>query len=425
MDYSKSEIIKIVSESIDAIYLTDVENDTYKTIQDNEFFHSFFGDEGAFHIMMSCFFTGRISKEMTKEDTYHAHFENPIGYRNKLANQFRVRVNGKEYTMGMVNYPLDDCKSVLIVNILSVGDYLQSEKADDKASAVNSSYLFSMNVDLLTDSCSNMYMSEVEQNVVGDMEISYIDWRKSIIPMIAEDSQKIFLEYTDPEFLKENLKYHQTKSVDCQMANLVGEIIWVRLIFNRVNTGNDSDFRFVFMIEDIHESRNQLAEKIKNYESLATKDSLTGLMNHGTIDDLLKKYMEEDGNAIVSLIMFDIDHFKKVNDTYGHAVGDYVLKTISTISNQFLVERGCQLGRWGGEEFLGILPGKKVDEVYDIAEELRKKIEEYPFETVNQITSSFGVYQVKPSETAEDAFNEVDMNLYRAKTGGRNCVRKE
>lgn len=425
MDYSKAEIMKIVADSIDAIYLTNVEEDKYKTIQDNEFFHSYFGDEGSFHIMMGCLLAGNISKAAMNDDSYHMHFENPIGYRKKLANQFRINVNDKEYTIGMVNYPLDDNTSVLLIDTLSVGEYTHIEKTEDKTNAVNNAYLFSMNVDLLADSCSNMYMSEVEQNSVGNLDISYIDWRRSIVPMFFEESQKIFLEYTEPDFLKNNLKYHQTKSVDCQMANMSGNIIWVKLIFNRVNTGDDNDFRFVFMIEDIDESRNLLDEKIKNYEDLATKDSLTGLLNHGSIEDYLMRSMEAYDNNTISLIMFDIDHFKLVNDNYGHAVGDQVLKRISDLSYDFLKEYGCKMGRWGGEEFLGVLQGIELEKAYTIAEELRLLIEKSEFETVKHITSSFGVYQIKPVDTVNDAFNAVDNNLYKAKACGRNCVKKD
>lgn len=423
MAYSRDEIMKIVADKIDAIYLTDVEEDTYKTIQDNEFFHSVFGDEGSFHVMMSCFFTGNISKEATSSETYHLHFENPIGYKKKLANQFRIRIEDKEYTFAMINYPLDDSKSVVLVDTLSIEDYMQADKAEDKEKAVNSAYLFSMNVDLLADSCSNMYMSEVEQNTVGDLTISYMDWRKSIIPMFAAESQELFLKYTDPEFLKENLKYHQPKSVDCQMANMSGEIIWVKLIFNRVNTGDDKEFHFVFLIQDINESYNILAEERKNYEELAAKDSLTGLWNHGSIETMLKNQMESDTTSVTSLIMLDIDHFKKVNDQYGHAVGDYVLKTLAVLSADYLNDYDGQLGRWGGEEFLGVLAGKNSEQAYEIAEGLREKIEAYEFETVKHITSSFGVYQVQTGESAENAFDTVDRRLYNAKASGRNCVK--
>lgn len=427
MDYSKEKILEIAAESVDAIYLTDVDDDVYTTLKDNEFFHTYFGDRGAFHVLMTSFLTGRLSKQSVDEKSYHAHFEKPIGFRNKLANQSRIHVEDKEYTISMTNYPVDDRVSAMFVNIISVGDYLQSEKNEDKASAVNSSYLFSMNVDLLSDSCSNMSMSEVEDNTVGGFDISYIDWRKSIIPMFSEESQKIFLEYTDPEFLKANLKCHQTKSADCQMSNLDGEIIWVKLIFNRINTGDDSEFRFVFMIEDINESHKRIVDELKTYESMAARDSLTGLLNHGSIEDNLIKYLksEKNSNTDISLIMFDIDHFKKVNDTYGHAAGDNVLKTMSALAENCLSRYGCLLGRWGGEEFLGIIPGADTDQVYNIAEELRNIISQHDFDTVHSITSSFGVYQVKESDTAENAFNSVDSMLYKAKKNGRNCVIKD
>lgn len=423
MDYSKDEIFRIIAESVDAVYITDIENDTYTTVKDNELFHSFFGDKGAFHIMMTSFLTGQISKESMDADAYHAHFEKPIGFRNKLANKSRIHIEDKEYTISMSNYPLDEEKSAIIINVISIDEYLHDEKKDDKVNAVKSSYLFSMNVDLLADSCGNMSMSEVDESPVGEFDISYIDWRKSILSMFDEDSQEIFLKYTDPDYLKENLKYHQTRSADCQMRNLGGEIIWVKLIFNRINTGDDNDFRFVFMIEDINESHRLIVDELKTYESMAKNDSLTGLLNHGSIESSLARYIEsssEDG--CLSLIMFDIDHFKRVNDNYGHDVGDHVLRTMSSLANEFLSGYGCILGRWGGEEFLGIIPGADIERAYSIAEELRLKISNYDFETVHSLTSSFGVLQVQKDETAEDAFKRIDKILYRAKESGRNRV---
>ncbi|MBP0978037.1 MAG: GGDEF domain-containing protein, partial [Oscillospiraceae bacterium] len=111
-----------------------------------------------------------------------------------------------------------------------------------------------------------------------------------------------------------------------------------------------------------------------------------------------------------------------VNDTYGHAVGDDVLKKFSKTCEKFLDPEKCKLGRWGGEEFIGIYKGITGDEIEKLAEELRSVIEKRGFDMVGHITSSFGVIEVYSDESAEDAFKRVDEALYAAKQGGRNRV---
>jgi diguanylate cyclase (GGDEF)-like protein len=120
--------------------------------------------------------------------------------------------------------------------------------------------------------------------------------------------------------------------------------------------------------------------------------------------------------------MFDIDYFKNVNDTYGHATGDYVIKSISGMVNEYLSEYNTHFGRWGGEEFVIIANEIDSDELQHICEELRIRISNYKFSNVNQITCSFGVIGVTPGETSLQAFERVDKAMYKAKSNGRNCV---
>lgn len=120
--------------------------------------------------------------------------------------------------------------------------------------------------------------------------------------------------------------------------------------------------------------------------------------------------------------MFDIDHFKHVNDTYGHAVGDYVIKTVSSIASKHMITYGGKLGRWGGEEFIGICENITGDKIAEIAEELRIMISEYNFKTVGNITCSFGVLEVNADESPSATFERIDSALYQAKNTGRNKV---
>ncbi|GEM_PF-4225072 len=121
-----------------------------------------------------------------------------------------------------------------------------------------------------------------------------------------------------------------------------------------------------------------------------------------------------------SVIMVDIDHFKKFNDTYGHQYGDEVLKTVAGILSSSLRDSDI-LGRYGGEEFVVFLPGTTIKEAERIAERLRQAVEKYPMAKEN-ITISLGVTQCMAGESLESAIERADKALYRAKENGRNRV---
>lgn len=126
----------------------------------------------------------------------------------------------------------------------------------------------------------------------------------------------------------------------------------------------------------------------------------------------------------LSLIMFDIDYFKRVNDTYGHVAGDTILKTIADLVKDN-IRKIDHFVRWGGEEFLIISSETPLDKAYTLAERIRKKISGYTFNDVGKVTVSFGVTEFKKKDT-EDAFiKRTDNALYKAKKKGRNRVEKK
>jgi len=125
-------------------------------------------------------------------------------------------------------------------------------------------------------------------------------------------------------------------------------------------------------------------------------------------------------NTPLSIIYFDIDHFKQINDTYGHKKGDFILKEVSKIILQNIRKTDI-FGRWGGEEFIIILPFTNLENALILAEKLRKKIEEHDFDGIN-ITISFGVTELKIDDNADTLINRADEALYKAKNKGRNRV---
>ncbi|MEL6321650.1 MAG: GGDEF domain-containing protein [Cyanobacteria bacterium J06626_14] len=153
---------------------------------------------------------------------------------------------------------------------------------------------------------------------------------------------------------------------------------------------------------------------------LSERDSLTHLYNRRAAEEFLSNCIA-DADAIDGVILFDIDHFKRINDTYGHQVGDVVLVAVAMRCSQVLRKNDC-LARWGGEEFLVVLRHVGAEVIERIAEELRLAIASEEIEPAGSVTASFGVSLVKPTDTIENLLKRVNKAMYAAKTSGRNRV---
>jgi len=167
----------------------------------------------------------------------------------------------------------------------------------------------------------------------------------------------------------------------------------------------------------------QLNESLKKVERLAVTDTLTETYNRRKFDEIVVKehHLANHGGAPFSLIMFDIDHFKKVNDKFGHSTGDLVLKHLSTVIRG-LVRHGDLLIRWGGEEFLILLPNTQIEEAAPFAERVRTEVEREVFPGAGTITISLGVAQLREGDSTDTLLGRVDKALYQAKQEGRNRV---
>lgn len=157
-----------------------------------------------------------------------------------------------------------------------------------------------------------------------------------------------------------------------------------------------------------------------------SKDFLTGLLNRRALNEIFKKHLEisELTGQPISLIITDLDHFKKINDTYGHLAGDAALQHFASIMKNNL-RKSDYVFRVGGEEFLVLLPNTSLEEAAKIAENLRQKLEETPLIYENQrinLTASFGVAEFKNHSHLNELIREADEKLYVAKKKGRNRV---
>ncbi len=198
----------------------------------------------------------------------------------------------------------------------------------------------------------------------------------------------------------------------------------------RVDFMGDFSEAYNSMVVALDKARTELGERNEllqaqtaKLEELATTDALTGAYNRRKFNGLIlaeiarvRRYEHP-----LSLLILDIDHFKRVNDTHGHEAGDEVLVVLAG-----LIRAGIRatdsLARWGGEEFVVLSPEVTVDEAMGLAERLRGAAGEYEYSFAGRVTVSLGVAQHRAGETPDELFARADEALYAAKEGGRDRV---
>lgn len=185
-------------------------------------------------------------------------------------------------------------------------------------------------------------------------------------------------------------------------------------------------WRFVSFIEA---STAELEEMNKRLALTSITDGLTRLYNRAEIErkirSTLNKRTQNGTNNDISLIMLDLDNFKKVNDIYGHKEGDNVIKGLSDVLRKTANDVDSHfLGRWGGEEFMVLLSNSNAEEAAILAEKIRSTFASISYETAGCQTVSIGVTQARDDEDADTLYNRVDKALYTAKANGKNQVVK-
>jgi diguanylate cyclase (GGDEF)-like protein len=175
--------------------------------------------------------------------------------------------------------------------------------------------------------------------------------------------------------------------------------------------------------KNMNELLAEVEEKNALLKRLSVTDKLTGLNNRIKIDEVLNSnlHMFERYDNVFSVIIIDIDHFKKVNDTYGHQIGDEVLKHFAKIlkSSARITDT---VGRWGGEEFMIIASETDSYGATKFATIIKNTVAEHEFPKVGKVTASFGLTQISVGDSIEDVVSRADLALYNAKESGRNRV---
>ena len=258
---------------------------------------------------------------------------------------------------------------------------------------------------------------------------------KKLLSFLGYESLEIFLtEYNSLSKKFENKE-------DCYFSEKYNEVEWIeeikdmevdkRIVSMRGIGMLESNF-FLVSLSDKTQSNNiivtfsevtSIVEKQQQYKQDSYTDELTQIDNRARFNILFEEAIEnsKEQQSPLSIVLLDIDNFKHINDHYGHAVGDNVLKLFTAlILDNIRVEDS--FSRWGGEEFVLLLSDTALQDAKDMAENLRVVIENYDFGIDKKLTCSFGVTLGTEGDTSGSLFEQVDKALYKAKNSGRNRV---
>ncbi len=410
--------------SIDAMVVADPNADSYKSLVRRGIFQELIEDKGNYKDLVQklWFHFNGSDKEITEE--YQVFIPNLGKFVGKYSKRLKIVMNGTTHFVQMMIEPVDDTGQYLILlDELNEKESEEDVETKQKVNTIQNIYLFSMCIDLVRDTTSSLSLTEVSEETMNS-QISYTAWRQTIVNMIWKNDRELFLERSDPEYLRTHFEPGHIESFDCQMQNLEGFFIWVKLIFSRMDTTNENDYRFVYMVQNIHDTTVEMKAALKHYEELASRDSLTKIFNHGRIETEICNAIEQchKNGTNASLLIIDIDYFKKVNDSHGHTAGDATLVKFAGIIREILSKRNASFGRWGGEEFAAVIYGLKNEELRAVAEEIRCTVENTDFGEIGKITCSVGGTELMEDDVFESWFNRADKAVYTSKENGRNLV---
>jgi len=228
----------------------------------------------------------------------------------------------------------------------------------------------------------------------------------------------LLVKYGFSEKLKECMENNKTETFETNYISKWGKEVWAR-VHIKPHIEEEKVSGALIILDDITEKK-KLEEELR---LLSYTDALTGAYNRRYLVQKLEEEIERAkryGNEF-SLILLDIDHFKKINDRYGHNAGDIVLKGVVKMIKE-RIRKVDTLARWGGEEFIIMLPNTPVEKAVILAEELRENLSKMTIPGIEKVTASFGVAGYRPGDTVDSLVKRADDLMYTAKAEGRNCV---
>ncbi len=256
--------------------------------------------------------------------------------------------------------------------------------------------------------------------------------------ILANQTFLLYFQYKTIEgFKKEHqcvCEYFEEGSTDEFLLPKVNDKTWTEYVFDHPEVNHKAKITMdeKTTVFDVKLSALQYKQEsryvvvftdISSLQSISMNDPLTGIANRlhfGMVYEHLSVIAKRE-HSDLGIIFFDIDHFKSINDMHGHLIGDFILKSIATLV-QHKTRKSDILARWGGEEFIILLPNTPLENCITIAEGMRLMIANQDFENSLKVTCSFGVATLRSNESSHELLQRVDSLLYEAKELGRNQV---
>ena len=237
--------------------------------------------------------------------------------------------------------------------------------------------------------------------------------------------------YISSTFLKKDNFFHSESSAETHWTENIDKLDDSKRVVCIFEKEKNAEKFFMVNISKTLENENictfseitKFSLQREEFREKSHRDELTKIYNRAKFNEFLDHeflYFYR-GKINLSMIMFDIDFFKKVNDNYGHDIGDKILIQISTLVSA-LVRKADIFARWGGEEFCILLKGCDLQQSVNLAEIIRQKIRNHIFTNNIKLTCSFGVVEAHKNDTIDTFAKKADLALYKAKDSGRNCV---
>lgn len=322
--------------------------------------------------------------------------------------------NGVPYNVEWSISPIKDNVGVIQYYISVQKNITSFIKAQNERNLLAKALNDSSDCVIITDSENKIvFVNTGFESLTGYLENEVVGKHPSILWSDISPEQII-----EPELRLSNSLFHFQTQRPNKRKN--GTLFYVDQSVTHIRDDSSNVSHYVSFSKD---STDRLLKE-HTLKDLASKDPLTELLNRRAGEQLLIQYDDhrKHHGKPVCLIILDIDNFKKINDTFGHVIGDEVLKTISrTLENE--ARSSDNVIRWGGEEFLIIVPHITLKEALVLTERIRKNICNQVINEVGQVTASFGIAELLNSETTASLINRADKALYKAKLSGKNCVR--
>jgi len=382
--------------------------------------------------------TSKISSVMRLMDENRVHII--LGLQNDLANPyFEAQSNSRTKHAASVIKKRDEITAIIREykkrNLTKEEKFLAEEYTKARTLYVN---------DGLMPAVAALQAKEYQKankillNKINPYYEAANDRAATLLQKIHETARSNYAEASERFILVRNILIGSTLlgilfvsiSATLLIRSIVRPLNKAVIHFKRIANGNLDENILVSSQDEIGQVLSELAAmqgKLKimigELDRLASTDKLTGAWNRRRFEETIETEMDRlrrYGNRL-SLMILDVDHFKNINDQYGHAVGDQVLVDLSDTIRSSL-RSSDSLTRWGGEEFVILCPNTTLSIVSKLAERLRKKIVTVNFQQVGSITVSFGAAECGPSETWEQWLHRADEALYLAKSSGRDQV---